>query len=284
LKITIDVTEAGVTEAKIKQKNCYHFRSMAILGFNDLIFRKRLMNSSWFFRKKVLTELKNFFAKGRQFQDFETDKDTASLKRDYILMFGSKAEVQARLEKETKYLPLNQKTKHHEMYALIVELSELYQNILTPTVSSNFKETEASLRAKELKEAYEFIEANTPEITPEWSSCTIQNGKKIGRDFAVSSRENADKSYEDIASCLEKEEKGEKISDLLNGYRALGFLEIDPLLSDPKIIAQEKELIIQILRGQKLGEPDTLESEEEEIAPNVQDFLDVIKKEKEENM
>lgn len=282
--LRLEIDSSGVTEQKVKQRNCYHFLSVALLNFNDLIFRKRLLNSSWQFRKKVLTELKNYLVQGKKFQTFETDKDIASLKRDYILLFGSESDITNRLTLETKFLPLNQRPSYHEMYALITELSGLYQDISTSVNFVNFEESAASLRAKELTNAFDFIERNTPQINSSWISCTIQNGKKLGRLFAAPSKEAAEKFFDDVVTALDQEEKGEKFTSQYVGLRALGFLEPDPLLFLPKSIEQEKDLVSQIYRAVKLGESGPASPEDEQIQPNKQDFLDALKEEKEASL
>ena len=279
--INLTIDDESVTEQKIKQKNCFHFRSVAFLGFNDLIFRKRLMNSSWAFRKKVLTELKNYLAQGNRFREFETDKDVASLKRDYILMFGSETEIQNRLIAETKFLPPNQRPSHHEIFALVTELSQLYQGIVTPTVNSeHFEESTASRKAKELAEAYDFLDQNTPKIATTWLEGILDNAKKIGRTFVASSNENAVKFYDEVKFAQEEEEKGNKLSYTYWGFRALGFLEVDPLLMDAKAISQEKDLVIQIQRVMKLKDLNELKPESDEvISPNVEDLKLTLKEE-----
>lgn len=254
------------------------------MGCNDLIFRKRLMNSSWFYRKKTLTDIKNYLVLHKKFNRFETDKDIASLKRDHLLLFGSDKKILEELEKESQILPLNQKTTHHELYAWITEAVDIFKNMSIPTVTSNFKDSQVNQKAKELQEAYESIESGTPKISTDWIACTIENGKKLGREFAASTTENASKFFEEVNSALEEEEKGNKLSNMYGGFRAFGFLPTDPLLFDPKSIIQEKELISHIYRALKLGELDDSEPEGEQISPGKQDFLDAIKLEKKESL
>ena len=61
----------------------------------------------------------------------------------------------------------------------------------------------------------------------------------------------------------------------------MGFLSADPLLFDPKSLAQEKELVMQIHRAIRLGEQDDLTPEEPVLSPNQQDFKEVMEEERE---
>ena len=283
--LRLEIDAAGIAEQKIKERNCYHFRSAAIIGFNDLIFRKRLLNSSWQFRKKILQELKNYLVKGVKFQAYETDRDIASLKRDFTLLFGSKADLKARLTLESKYLPPDQTPKHHELYAVITELSELYQNMSLPsTVSDPFEESAVSSRAKELLESFDYLETNTPKLTSSWLVCNIQNGKKLGRDFAASSETNANKFFEEVEMAIEKDKSGDELPSSLIGFRALGFLDPDPQLFTAKSIKQERDLVLQILRATKLKEAELENTEDKPVNPNAQDHVDTILAEKEASL
>lgn len=215
------------------------------MKYNDLIFRKRLMNSSWRFRKKVLSELKAFFAGGGDFDTSSLDKDIATLKRDYLLMFGSDEAISSQLDHESKYLPLNQRPSHHEQYAIITELAKLQLN--GPTISPSLDQTPVGPVTLLISKSYDFLDRNTLKVTDSWLYWTIRNGNILGEGFVAPSATAAQKFFEEVELARAEEAKGIEITASLIGLRAMGFLPLDPLLNDPKVMEQEAELISYIL-------------------------------------
>lgn len=231
----------------IDKRNFFHFRDAAFPKYNDLIFRKRLMNSSWRFRKKVLTQLKGFFATNKEFDSSNLDADAASLKRDYILMFGTKDEIKEQLAQECRCLPMHQKPNYHEKYALITELARL--NIIDDrSVSrSSLKVSPTDSMSNKLAILQDFLDRNTPTVTNSWQGWFIQNSIAVGSGFATNSEDVAKKLLEEVEEARAYDERGDELPHALSGYRALDFLGKDPLLDDPKFKKQENELITYIL-------------------------------------
>ena len=236
----------------VSKKNFFHFRTGACVKFNDLIFRKRLMNSSWRFRKQVLSSLKTFFSTGGVFDSSILDMETASLKRDFILMFGEKTAIDQQLALECKCLPMNQKPQYHDRYALIAELAKL--NFNGPSLNSAIEVSPTDAVSISLAQNYEFIERNTVKATEHWPVWSIQNGKLIGDGFCSSNEAAARKFIEEVEAGRDADERGDEIPQSLIGYRALGFLGRDPLLDDPKIKEKETDLITYILEMSEITE------------------------------
>jgi hypothetical protein len=221
------------------------------MKFNDLIFRKRLMNSSWRFRKKVLTELKSFFSTNGIFDSSILDMETASLRRDYTLLFGEKSAITTQLELECKCLPLNQRPTDHDRYALISEYAKL--NFNGPSLTSAIEVSPDDKVSMALTTHYDFINRNTPKVAENWPYWSIWNGKLVG-DFAAPNEAAARKILEEVEAGKEADIRGEEIPYMFAGYRALGFLGRDPLLDDPKVMEQETSLISYILEMGELSE------------------------------
>jgi hypothetical protein len=253
----------------VKVKNFFHFRGGACMKFNDLIFRKRLMNSSWRFRKKVLTELKSFFSTNGIFDSSILDMETASLRRDYTLLFGEKSAITTQLELECKCLPLNQRPTDHDRYALISEYAKL--NFNGPSLTSAIEVSPDDKVSMALNTHYDFINRNTPKVTENWPYWSIWNGKLVG-DFAAPNEAAARKILEEVEAGKEADLRGEEIPYMFAGYRALGFLGKDPLLDDPKVMEQETSLISYILEMGEVSEDkievsslDTIDYEKETL-------------------
>lgn len=251
--LRLDRADKPLGASVAKGQNLFHFRNVAFAKFNDFIFRKRLLQSSWRFRKKVLVELKNFFSTGREFDTNCLDLDTANLKRDYILMFGSPQETLAQLEMEAKFLPTNQKPNYHDRYALITELAKIKND--GPSLDSTLEITPSDQVAVSLDTMYKFLNKNTIKADETWGRYRIQNGSSLGRNFAAANEANAEKFLSEVVSAREQEARGDEISPDFIGLRALGFLGMDPLLNDPKTIEKEEELLTFIfgIIGDKHG-------------------------------
>jgi hypothetical protein len=214
------------------------------MKYNDLIFRKRLMNSSWKFRKRILTDLKSFFSTGGVFETSILDIETANLRRDFVLMFGEKTLITTQLDLECKCLPLNQRPSHHDKYALIAEYAKL--NFNGPALTNALEVTPDDKVAMALQTNYDYIERNTPRVTENWPYYSVSNGKLVG-EFAAPNEAAARKFLEEVEAGRACDAKGEEIPGTHIGYRALGFLGKDPLLDDPKVREQETELLTYIL-------------------------------------
>ena len=202
------------------------------------------MNSSWRFRKEALVRLKTFFSNGGQFDTSTSDMDIANLKRDFLLIFGSEEELDERTLLEAKVLPQNQKHNHHERYALVTELAYLKDS---QSLNSVVELVPSDLIGTNLASHYDHLERNTPKVSETWLQWSIENGSRLGRLFWSQSKVFSEKFLEDVTLAVRQEEAGEDVQKPLIGLRAFGFLDVDPLLSDPKVIKQEEDLSTFIL-------------------------------------
>lgn len=171
--------------------------------------------------------------------------DTANLKRDFILLFGSEKDIDERILLETKVLPQNQKHNHHERYALVTELAYLKKD--SQSLDSIIELSPSDPIGASLLAHYKYLERTTPKVDQDWQQYSIENGSPLGKKFWSQSGVFAEKFFEDVTLAIKQEEEGEDVQKPLIGLRAFEFLDIDPLLSDPKVIKQEEDLATFIL-------------------------------------
>lgn len=235
-------TKNEIEPQVLKTCNFFHFRDMiAIPRMNDLMFRRRLFNSSWHSRRQALLRIKAFLASGKQFNSTLTEAEL-SIQRDWVLLFGNREQLTSQLAAEAKFLPVNQHHKHHEKYAFISYLA-------TTRIASDLGE---AVEDRDLLEAFNHLARNTKEVTPTWAKFWLEDDDtQIGPVFYASNEESADKFALEVASA--KQEMNVKHV----GLQALGFLEKDSALNDPKNIEKEKLLVQEIcvlLQSQKTRE------------------------------
>ena len=210
------------------------------------MFRKRLMLCSWRFRKKVLESLRSFFSAGRSFDTATLDLDTANLRRDFVLMFGSPEEGRNLLKEETTYLPLNQSPSHHDRYGLLVELAKLRSN--GPSLNSDLELSPSDQVSIYIADTIDYLKKNTLQVESDWLVWTLKlDGKKLGRDFTSPNVASAENFLEDLQKALAEEDNGHEISQGYQGFRVFDFMGLDPLILDPKSVEYEETLITFIL-------------------------------------
>jgi hypothetical protein len=231
----------------VGKKNFYHFRGAAFSKCNDHIFRKALMNCSWRFRKRILESIREFFSTGQSFDTATLDMTTANLRRDFILMFGTEAEKNEQYTAEADFLPLNQTPSYHDRYALLTELSKLRSN--GPSLNSDLELSPSDQVSILISDTLSYVKKHTLEVEPEWLTYAIGNGKKIGKAFTVPNVAAADTFLDDLLKAKAEEERGIELSQGYQGFRALGFMGVDPFLFDPKIMEYEDSLITFILES-----------------------------------
>lgn len=238
-----------ISATAVKNFNFFHFRGVAFSKVNDFIFRKRLLVSSWKFRRKILTDIRNFFSSGNDFDTTNFKMEIANLKRDFILLFGSEKEVTDQLILETHCLPQNQKPAHHDLYALVTELVELRDNSVSVDMESKFETSSSEHLDNLLDQNYDMIDRNTPKVSETWGVYSIETslGKRLGRKFVAPSTDAASLFFEEVTAALSDEESGKEISSNLVGLRPFQFLVLDPLLQEAKIKEIEKEIVLTIL-------------------------------------
>jgi hypothetical protein len=172
---------------------------------------------------------------------------TANLRRDFILMFGTEAEKNEQYTAEADFLPLNQTPSYHDRYALLTELSKLRSN--GPSLNSDLELSPSDQVSILISDTLSYVKKHTLEVEPEWLTYAIGNGKKIGKAFTVPNVAAADTFLDDLLKAKAEEERGIELSQGYQGFRALGFMGVDPFLFDPKIMEYEDSLITFILES-----------------------------------
>ena len=139
------------------------------------------------------------------------------------------------MKDETKILPANQKHKLHEQYALLTDLF-----------------LDADPDPDQLKAALGAV-GSAPQVQAVWKTYWLIQEEDEGEEhapihgpkFEAKSTANVDKFCTEVNEALAA---WPKIANKHVGLCALGFLEPDPALLDPKNIETERKIVLNIAK------------------------------------
>lgn len=206
-----------------------------------MMYRRRLLLRNSHLLKRTLEDVRDKLV--HRFNDLY-DFTNASLRRDMLLLFLSKDELESRVSFEVKNLPKIQDPSMTDTYSLILQLRKV--QIKNPVVRNQdplITSTSDIIRDR-IREQFEVLEANKlPKVDLSWKKYNIFNdGEKIGETFFARNISDAESLLDDMRLCLESD----KYSSMKSGLRALSFLGEDEELYTYEFVEIERRIIDSI--------------------------------------
>lgn len=203
-----------------------------------MIYRRRLLLRNSHILKRTLEDVRDKLV--NRFNDLY-DFNNASLRRDMLLLFLSRDELESRISFEVKQLPKIQDPSMTETYSLILQLRKV--QIKNPVIKNQdviITSTSDIIRDR-IREQFDILESNyIPKIDLSWNKYTItKDGLKIGMTFIAKDDDAAESFLEDI-------ENADKYLNVKSGLRALSFLDEDEDLHSDSFIEDERKILDSI--------------------------------------
>lgn len=218
-----------------------HYRDVVFPKVNDLIYRRKLLLKNSSLLKKTLEDVRDKLVS--RFNDLY-DFPNARLRRDMLLLFLTREELESRLSFEIKNLPKDQDPTLVDTYSLILQLKKV-QAKNPPIPSEMYMHSTSDIIRERIREQFEILESQriTTMDTSWLKYKIIEDGRKVGMTFLAKTKEDAEGFMEELETCCGDDKK---YHSLRCGLRALSFLEDDPVLMETSFIREEKRIIDQI--------------------------------------